>query len=55
MTPSDEGAEAFRAAALPHLRAIRELFLDPLTEQQIAAAGDAAAALRAWTELHRNR
>jgi DNA-binding MarR family transcriptional regulator len=52
---TDEGAQAFRAAALPHLRAIRELFLDPLTEEQIAAVGDAAAALRVRTEPQRGR
>jgi DNA-binding MarR family transcriptional regulator len=52
---TDEGAQAFRAATLPHLRAIRELFLDPLTQEQIAALGDAAAALRAWTESQRGR
>ncbi|MEU7305522.1 MarR family transcriptional regulator [Streptomyces sp. NPDC007189] len=50
---TDEGAQAFRAATLPHLQAIRELFLDPLTEEQIAAVGEAAATLRAWTEAHR--
>jgi hypothetical protein len=42
-----EGADAFRAATLPHLRAIRELFVDALTPEQLAAAGGIAAALRA--------
>lgn len=40
------GAEAFRGATVPHLRAIRELFVDALTPEQLAAAGEIAAALR---------
>lgn len=40
------GAEAFHAATVPHLRAIRELFVDALTADQLAAAGEIAAALR---------
>jgi len=42
-----DGAAAFRAATVPHLRAVRELFVDPLSPQQLAAAGELAAALRA--------
>lgn len=41
------GAEAFHAATVPHLRAIRELFVDALTADQLAAAGEIAVALRA--------
>ena len=41
------GAEAFHGATVPHLRAIRELFIDALTPEQLAAAGEIAAALRA--------
>jgi DNA-binding MarR family transcriptional regulator len=41
------GAEAFRGATVPHLRAVRDLFVDALTPQQLAAAGDIAASLRA--------
>lgn len=41
------GAEAFHAATVPHLRAVRELFVDALTPDQLAAAGAVAAALRA--------
>jgi DNA-binding MarR family transcriptional regulator len=41
------GAEAFHAATVPHLRAVRELFVDALTPEQLAAAGEIAAALRA--------
>ncbi|MEU4421065.1 MarR family transcriptional regulator [Actinoplanes sp. NPDC024001] len=44
---SETGAEAFRAATVPHLRAIRELFVDALTPEQLTAAGEIAAALRA--------
>jgi DNA-binding MarR family transcriptional regulator len=40
------GAAAFREATAPHLRAIRELFVDALTPEQVAAAADIAAALR---------
>jgi DNA-binding MarR family transcriptional regulator len=40
------GATAFRAATVPHLRAIRELFVDALTPEQVAAAAGIAAALR---------
>jgi DNA-binding MarR family transcriptional regulator len=40
------GAEAFHRATVPHLRAIRELFVDALTADQLAAAGELAAALR---------
>jgi DNA-binding MarR family transcriptional regulator len=41
------GADAFRAASIPHLRAVRELFVDALTPEQLDAAGDVAAALSA--------
>ncbi|MFG2076480.1 MarR family winged helix-turn-helix transcriptional regulator [Nonomuraea maritima] len=43
---TDDGAAAFHRATVPHLRAIRELFVDALTPDQLAAAGDLAAALR---------
>jgi DNA-binding MarR family transcriptional regulator len=41
------GAEAFRGATFPHLRAVRDLFVDALTPQQLHAAGEVAGALRA--------
>jgi DNA-binding MarR family transcriptional regulator len=41
------GAEAFRGATFPHLRAVRELFVDALTSEQLVAAGEVARALRA--------
>jgi DNA-binding MarR family transcriptional regulator len=40
------GADAFRRATAPHFRAIRDLFIDALTPDQVAAAGDIARALR---------
>jgi DNA-binding MarR family transcriptional regulator len=40
------GAAAFDAATVPHLTAIRELFVDALTPEQLAAAGEIAAALQ---------
>lgn len=42
---STAGAEMFRAASVPHLQAIRELFVDALTPEQLRAAGDIAEAL----------
>jgi len=47
ITVTADGAEAFRGASAPHLRAIRELFVDALTPDQLAAAGEIADALRA--------
>ena len=41
------GATAFHGATVPHLTAVRELFVDALTPEQIAAAGEIARALRA--------
>ncbi|MER1995362.1 MAG: MarR family transcriptional regulator [Arthrobacter sp.] len=43
---TDEGARAFRGSTLPHLAAIKELFVDAFTPQQLANLEDAAAALR---------
>lgn len=40
------GETAFRGATVPHLRAVRSLFVDALTPEQITAAGEIAAALR---------
>lgn len=44
---TDEGAHSFRRASAPHLHAVRELFLDALTADQLAALGAATASLRA--------
>ncbi|GAA4604087.1 DNA-binding MarR family transcriptional regulator [Actinoplanes octamycinicus] len=41
------GAAAFDAATVPHLTAIRELFVDALTPAQLTAAAEIAAALQA--------
>jgi DNA-binding MarR family transcriptional regulator len=46
VTLTGEGADCFRRATIPHLRAVRELFIDALTPQQLAAAGEIATALR---------
>jgi DNA-binding MarR family transcriptional regulator len=40
------GATAFAEATVPHLRAVREVFVDALTPEQLTAAADIAAALR---------
>ena len=40
------GAAAFRAATVPHLRAVRDLFVDALTPEQLQAVGEVARALR---------
>jgi DNA-binding MarR family transcriptional regulator len=49
------GADTFRRASVPHLRAVRELFVDALTPGQLATAGELAAALRARLESSRSR
>ena len=41
------GAEAFSGANRPHLRDIREVFVDALTPAQLAATAEITAALRA--------
>ncbi|MCK9793015.1 MarR family transcriptional regulator [Isoptericola sp. 4D.3] len=44
---TDEGAATFRRASVAHLRAVRHLFVDALSDDQLAAAGEIATALRA--------
>ncbi len=44
------GREAFRAGSVPHLRAVRELFVDALTAEQLAHLDDIAGALRRHLE-----
>ncbi|MEU9330815.1 MarR family transcriptional regulator [Streptomyces canus] len=51
---TDEGAEAFRRASLPHLRAVRELFVAPLARDQLAAAEQLATTLRTGLESLRD-
>jgi DNA-binding MarR family transcriptional regulator len=48
---SQGGIEAFRRATVPHLRAIRELFIDALTPEQVDAVADVVTALRTQLEL----
>ncbi|MFZ3415258.1 MarR family winged helix-turn-helix transcriptional regulator [Arthrobacter sp. 3Tela_A] len=43
---TDQGARAFRDSTLPHLAAIKEIFIDAFTPEQLANLEDAAAALR---------
>ena len=43
---TDQGARAFRNSTLPHLAAIKEIFIDAFTPEQLANLEDAAAALR---------
>ena len=43
----EAGLHAFRRATVPHLAAVRELFVDALTPEQLAAAGQGTVALRA--------
>lgn len=46
VTATEAGRELFRAGSVPHLRAVRELFADALTPQQLAHLDDISAALR---------
>lgn len=49
---TDAGMELFRAASVPHLRAIKELFVEALTPEQLACAEDIARALRRHLHEH---
>lgn len=44
---SSTGAKAFRDGTIPHLEAVRELFLDALTTEQLAQLHGVHASLRA--------
>ena len=48
-----EGAQAFRRASIPHLRAVRELFVSALNPDQLAAAQGIATALRTHLDTSR--
>jgi DNA-binding MarR family transcriptional regulator len=48
---TDSGARAFHASTLPHLRAIKEVFVDALTPEQLDHLRDAAAATRRHLRL----
>jgi DNA-binding MarR family transcriptional regulator len=43
---ASHGSDCFRRATILHLRAVRELFIDALSPQQLAAAEDIASTLR---------
>ncbi|MCI2956440.1 MarR family transcriptional regulator [Agromyces atrinae] len=47
ITLTAEGASAFRASSVPHLRAIRELFVDAFDSTQLAQIGEISTRLRA--------
>lgn len=47
------GAEAFHRATVPHLRDVRELFVDALDPEQLATVGDVTAALSAGLDAAR--
>ena len=46
VTVTESGREAFRAGSVPHLRAVRELFVEALTPEQLAHLDNTSAALR---------
>ncbi len=51
VTATDAGREAFRAASVPHLRVVRELFLDALTPEMLAQLDTISTAMRAHLDL----
>ncbi len=46
VTVTDTGREAFRAGSVPHLRAVRELFVDALSAEQLGHVAQLTEALR---------
>lgn len=48
---TDAGASAFRHGSVPHLRAVRELFVDALSSEQLDQVEKLTAALRRHLEL----
>ena len=44
---TEQGAEAFRTGSIPHLEAVRELFIDALSPEQLNQLEGIAKALRA--------
>lgn len=42
----DEGAEAFRCASIPHLRAVREAFIDAFTPEELSLIDNLTTTLR---------
>lgn len=52
---TDPGARAFRASTLPHLQAIKDVFVDALTPEQLDSLSEAATAMRSHLGLeHRS-
>jgi DNA-binding MarR family transcriptional regulator len=47
VTGTRDGMEQLRAASVPHLRAVKELFIDALTPEQLDAVDDIVRSLRA--------
>lgn len=52
---AEAGARAFRTGSIPHLEAVRELFIDALSPDQLAQLAELTAALRAHLELGEER
>lgn len=50
---TDDGAHAFRSASVPHLRAVRELFVDALDPDQLDQVAALTAALRGRLDASR--
>ncbi len=48
---TESGADAFRAGSVPHLRAVKELFIDALDDSALAGVAVATAALRERLDL----
>ena len=48
---TDAGVAAFRRGSVPHLRAVRELFIDAFTAEQLEQVDALTAALRAHLQL----
>ncbi|MFE6995876.1 MarR family winged helix-turn-helix transcriptional regulator [Microbacterium sp. NPDC057659] len=48
---TDAGREAFRAGSVPHLRAVRELFIDALSAEQLEQLDGISASLRRHLEV----
>lgn len=46
VSATDSGRAAFRAGSVPHLRAVRELFVEALTPQQLAQLDEISVALQ---------
>ncbi|WP_426518912.1 MarR family winged helix-turn-helix transcriptional regulator [Diaminobutyricibacter sp. McL0618] len=52
---TDVGLASFRNGSVPHLRAVKELFVDALSDDQLTALEDIVAALRRHLRLDDHR